>query len=75
MTETRKKLTDTQFKYLIDAQLTYNNALGVLKEANSNLDKIRVLVLDAHGLEDSTAISIDPKSQELVIEEEDSVEK
>ena len=70
MTELRKKLTDTQFRLLVDAQIKYDSAAGVLKEAVSNLNKVRALVLDAHGIEEGIPVFIDPTSQELIVQEE-----
>ena len=70
MAEIRKKLTDTQFRLLMDAQIKYDNAADVLKGAASALNKIRMLILDAHGVDEATPVLIDVESQELVIEEE-----
>ena len=70
MTELRKKLTDTQFRLLIDAQIKYDSAARDLKEATSNLNKVRALVLDAQGIAEGIPVFIDPESQELIVHEE-----
>jgi hypothetical protein len=73
MTELRKKLTDIQFRLLMDAQIKYDNAADVLKVAATALNKVRMLVLDAHGVDETTPVLIDVESQELVIEEEEVI--
>lgn len=69
MSEVRKKLTDTQFRLLVDAQIKYDKAVVVLKETSENLNKMRALVLDAHGVAEGVEVYIDPSAQELVISE------
>ena len=73
MVEIRKKLTDTQFRLLMDAQIKYDNAADVLKGAATALNKIRALVLDAHGVDEATPVLIDVESQELIIGEEEVI--
>lgn len=69
MAEIRKKLTDTQFRLLLDAQLKYDESQEILREVTNNLNKIGALILDAHSITEDCSISIDPKSQELIIHE------
>lgn len=73
MAELRKKLTDVQFRLLIDAQIKYDNSVVVLNDTTSNLNTIRALVLDAHDIDNETASWIDASTQELVIQEEESI--
>ena len=69
MAEIHKKLTDTQFRLLLDAQIKHDEAVRILRDLTTNLDKIRALILDAHDIDESHAVSINPKSQELIIHE------
>lgn len=71
MSETRKKLTDTQFRLLINAQIKFDEAAAQANETREYLKEIRSLVLDAHSIPTEVLVSIDPKTQELVIEERD----
>ena len=69
MSESRKKLTDTQFRLLMHAQIKYDEVAVIAAEAKEHLKEIRTLVLDAHSIPTDALVSIDPKTQELVIEE------
>lgn len=71
MAELRKKLTDTQFRLLMNAQIKYAEVETIAAEAKEHLGMVRVLVLDAHSIPTTALVSIDPKTQELVIEEKD----
>ena len=69
--ETRKKLTDTQFRLLINAQIKYEEIVTVYDKARKHLKDVRSLVLDAHSVPTEASVFIDPETQELVIEEID----
>ena len=71
MFESRKKLTDTQFRLLMHAQIKYDEAELVVTEAKEHLKMVRILVLDAHSIPTTALVSMDPKTQELVIGERD----
>lgn len=70
MTEIRKKLTETQFRLLINAQLKYDRAVTVAQTAGSELNTVRELVLDSLELDNEVDSWIDASTQELVINEE-----
>ncbi len=68
MSEERKKLSEIQFKLLVDAQLKYNNAVDELSSRDVELNKVRALVFDAVGLPEDTVVMIDSATQELIIQ-------
>ena len=71
MPENRKQLTDTQFRLLVNAQIKFDEAAALANEAREYLSQIRSLVLDAHSIPTEALVSIDPQTQELVIEQRD----
>ena len=72
MTEIRKKLTETQFRLLVNAQMKYDQLLGELQAAATEVNTVRALVMDAHEVGGGIVTSfIDAATQELVFEKED----
>ena len=71
MTEVRVKLTDTQFRLLVNAQMKYDNAVAVGQAAATELNTVRALVMDAHEVDGVVTSFIDAATQELVYERED----
>ena len=80
MSEIRKKLSDIQFRLLLDAQVKYNEGVQSLGLLETNLRQVRALVFDSLGLPLDSNIQIDVNAQELVIQindvdEEDDKDK
>lgn len=71
MTETRKKLSDTQFRLLVSAQVKYDQITADLQSATNELNTVRALVMDAHEVDGVVTSFIDAATQELVFERED----
>lgn len=71
MTEIRKKLTETQFRLLVNAQMKYDQLLGELQAAATEVNTVRALVMDAHEVDGVVTSFIDAATQELVFEKED----
>lgn len=74
MVELRKKLTDTQFRLLISAQLKYDRATAAAQIAATELNTVRALVLDSHELDNEVDSWIDASTQELVVTGEKETE-
>lgn len=72
MSESRKELTDAQFRLLMNAQIKYTEAASVASDVKNHMKEILTLVLDAHSVSQDAIVSIDPRTQELVVEEGDS---
>jgi hypothetical protein len=74
MIEVRKKLTDIQFRLLVNAQMKYDDAVAVGRAAATELNTVRELVMDAHEMNSVVTSFIDAATQELVfeLEEEES---
>lgn len=75
MAEIRRKLTETQFRLLVSAQIKYDRAVAESVIAVNELNTVRALVLDAHELDGEVDSWMDAKSQELVIQKEEEDEK
>jgi len=75
MTEVRKKLTETQFRLLVNAQLKYDQAAAQAEGAASELNTVRALVMDAHNVDGVVTSFIDASTQELVFEKPDEEEE
>ncbi len=71
MTEVRRKLTDIQFRLLVNAQMKYDDAVAVGRRAASELNTVRELVMDAHEIDAVVTSFIDAATQELVFEIEE----
>ena len=71
MTEIRKKLTDTQFRLLVNAQVKYDRIAGDLQAAATELNTVRALVMDAHEIDGVVTSFIDAATQEIVFEREE----
>ena len=74
MTEVRKKLTDTQFRLLVNAQHKYDQLAANLQVAVTELNTVRALVMDAHEVDGVVTSFIDAATQELVFEREEEEE-
>ena len=72
MAEIRKKLTETQFRLLVSAQVKYDRMVASLNAATKELDTVRALVLDALEVDATLPSSIDAATQELVFEEKET---
>lgn len=71
MVELRKKLTETQFRLLMSAQVKYDQAVADAQAAASELNTVRALVMDAHEVDGVVISFIDSATQELVFEKEE----
>lgn len=71
MTEIRKKLTDIQFRLLVNAQVKYDRFAGELQAAADELNTVRALVMDAHEVDGVVTSFIDAATRELVFEREE----
>lgn len=74
MTEVRKKLTETQFRLLVNAQMKYDDAVAAGRQAAAELNTVRALVMDAHEVDGVVTSFIDAATQELVFEREEEKE-
>lgn len=72
MIELRKKLTDTQFRLLVNAQVKYDRMVVNLEAATEELNTVRALVLDALEVNATLPSFIDASTQELVFEEKET---
>jgi hypothetical protein len=64
---TRYKLSEVQFRLLIDAQLRFDGINSQLDAARTHLTQIQSLVFDAHGITERSEVQMDPKTQELLV--------
>ena len=71
MTEIRKKLSQVQFRLLMNAQIKHDNALEILKTCKDTLNGIQALVFDAHDIPVGTELELDSQTMELILEESD----
>ena len=71
MVELRKKLTETQFRLLVNAQVKYDRIVANLEAATEELHIVRALVLDALEVDMTESSFIDAATQELVFEKEE----
>lgn len=67
MAEVRKKLTETQVKFLTESQEALNRARVAYQEAEQNSQKVITLIFDAHGLSPDAVVRFDDQTNELVI--------
>ncbi len=71
MTKIRKKLTETQFRLLVRAQLNYDKLAAEAVAAAEELNTVRLLVLDALDVDPAVGSFIDAAKQELVYKEKE----
>jgi len=64
---TRHKLSQIQFRLLVDAQLRFDGLNQQIDAARAHLTQIQSLVFDAHGIIEGSEVQLDPKTQELVV--------
>lgn len=67
MAELRKKLTETQVKYLTEAQEALGKARAAYQEAEQTSQKVITLIFDAHGVAPDAVVRFDDQTNELVI--------
>lgn len=67
--ETRKTLTEIQFRNLLDAQLKLERAKSELENAKAHFEQISQLVIDAVGLPTGNVESVvlEVSTRELVV--------
>jgi len=70
MPKVTKKLTETQFRMLLNAQMAFEQARAQFTDAQTKLKTISSLILDAHGLstDEPFALNVDKREIETEID-------
>lgn len=69
MAEVRKKLTELQWKQLVETQAAVAQARTVFQKADADAQRVVQLIFDAHAIPQNWLADIDNDTQELVCRE------
>ena len=66
--ETRKQLTEKQFKIINEVSEKVARAQAALQEQQEKAQFTQALIFEAHGIPDGARVGMDPETRELIVE-------